>query len=78
MIVHGFLEVTDKPIDKDRNIFCGSHEQIAEDVRGCAKIGAQEIFLNPTFGYKGQSLDRWLYLLEQLSGLRDASVACAS
>jgi len=78
MIVHALLELTDKPIDKDRNIFCGSYEQIAEDVRGCAKIGAQEIFFNPTFGYKGQSLDRWLFLLEQLSGLMDASFACAS
>jgi len=71
MVVHAFLDLTDKPIDKDRNIFCGSRDQIAEDVRGCAKIGAQEVFFNPTFGRGGQSVDRWLYLLEQLRGMMD-------
>ena len=42
MIVHAVLEITEKPLSKDRPIFSGSLEQISEDVRGCAKIGADE------------------------------------
>ena len=71
MVVHAFLELTDKPLGKERNIFSGSLDQIAEDVRGCAKIGAKEVFFNPTFSQGGQSLDRWLSLLEQLRGMMD-------
>ena len=71
MVVHAVVDLTDKPIDKDRNIFCGSRDQIAEDVRGCPNIGAQEIFFNPTFGQGGQAVDRWLFLLEQLRGMMD-------
>ncbi len=69
MIVHAFVDLADKPMGNDRNIFCGSLDQIAEDVRGCAKIGAEEVFFNPTFGHEGQSLDRWMYLLEKLRGM---------
>ena len=53
-------------MDKDRPIFSGSLEQISDDVRGCAKIGASEVFFGPTFAAGGQSLDRWLSLLDQL------------
>jgi alkanesulfonate monooxygenase SsuD/methylene tetrahydromethanopterin reductase-like flavin-dependent oxidoreductase (luciferase family) len=69
MIVHAVLEITDKPLGKDRAIFSGSLEQISEDVRGCAKIGADEVFFDPAFAPGGQSLDRWLSLLEQLQGM---------
>jgi alkanesulfonate monooxygenase SsuD/methylene tetrahydromethanopterin reductase-like flavin-dependent oxidoreductase (luciferase family) len=69
MVVHALVDLTEKPIDKERNIFCGSRDQIAEDVRGCAKIGAHEVFFNPTHGHRGQSLDRWLFLLEELRGI---------
>ncbi|MBZ5683997.1 MAG: LLM class F420-dependent oxidoreductase [Acidobacteriia bacterium] len=71
MVVHALLDLTDKPIDKERNIFCGSCDQIAEDVKGCAKIGAKEVFFDPAFSPGGQSLDRWLSLLEQLRGMMD-------
>jgi hypothetical protein len=60
-IVHAVLEITDKPLGKDRAIFSGSLEQI-EQVRGCAKIGADEVFFDPAFAPGGQSLDRWLSL----------------
>jgi probable F420-dependent oxidoreductase len=69
MVVHAGLGLTEKPLDKDRSIFSGSLEQIAEDVRDCAKIGASEIFFDPTFAPGGQSLDHWLALLEQLRGM---------
>jgi hypothetical protein len=73
MIVHAGLDITDKPLDKDRPIFSGSLEQISDDVRGCAKIGASEVFFDPAFAPGGQSLDRWLSLLEQLQGMMTVS-----
>jgi probable F420-dependent oxidoreductase len=66
MIVHAGLEITEKPLGNDRPIFSGSLEQISDDVKGCAKIGANEVFFDPAFGTGGQSLDRWLELLDQL------------
>ncbi len=66
MAVHAGLEITEKPLGKDRGTFSGSLEQISEDVRGCAKIGADEVFFDPAFAPRGQSLDYWLSLLEQL------------
>ena len=69
MVVHAALEITDKALDKDRAIFSGSLEQISDDVRACAKIGADEVFFDPAFAPGGQSLDRWLSLLDQLRGM---------
>lgn len=57
----------------DRTIFTGSLEQISEDVRGCAKIGASEVFFDPTFAAEGQSLDYWMSLLDQLIGTMGVS-----
>jgi probable F420-dependent oxidoreductase len=73
MVVHAILELTDKPLGNDRMIFSGSFEQITDDVRGCAKIGVSEIFFDPGFSHGGQSLDRWLSLLEQLKELMKVS-----
>ena len=67
------LQMTEKPLGKDRAIFSGSLEQITEDVRGCAKIGADEVFFDPAFAPGGQSLDHWLSLLEQLQGMMTVS-----
>ena len=69
MIVRANLEITDKPLGNDRAIFSGTLEQISDDVRGCAKIGAEEVFFDPAFGTNGQSLDHWLSLLDQLKGM---------
>ena len=73
MVVHASLELTDKPLSKERNIFSGSFGQITDDVRGCAKIGVTEIFFDPGFSPGGQSLDRWLSLLDQLKGMMHVS-----
>jgi alkanesulfonate monooxygenase SsuD/methylene tetrahydromethanopterin reductase-like flavin-dependent oxidoreductase (luciferase family) len=73
MVVHAVREITDKPLGKDWPIFSGSLEQISEDVRGCAKIGADEVFFDPAFAPGGQALDRWLSLLEQLQGMMTVS-----
>ena len=73
MVVHAVLEITEKPLGKDRAIFSGSLEQIREDVRGCAKIGADEVFFDPAFAPGGQSIDRWMSLLEQLQEMMTLS-----
>jgi probable F420-dependent oxidoreductase len=69
MFVHAVLEITDKPLGKDRPIFSGTLEQISEDVRGCAKIGAEEVAFDPAFAPGGQALDRWMSLLDQMRGM---------
>lgn len=69
MIVRANLELSDKPLASERAIFSGTMEQIKEDVAGCQKIGAHEVFFDPAFGPRGQKLDRWLELMEQLRGM---------
>ena len=66
MIVRANLEITDRPLGKERTIFAGTLDQIKEDVSACSKVGAHEVFLDPTFSTGEQSLDRWLALMEQL------------
>ncbi len=69
MVVRANLEFSDKPLgkDKERMIFSGSFDQIKEDVAACREIGAHEVFFDPVFSQGGQSLDRWLGLLEKFS-----------
>jgi len=69
MVVHAGVDITEKPLGKDRPIFSGSLEQISDDVKASAKIGAEEVFFDPAFSRGGQALDRWLSLLEQLGGM---------
>ena len=69
MVVRANLDVTDKALGKERMIFTGTMDQIADDVRACASIGASEVFFDPTFTAGGQSLDRWMSLMDELKGL---------
>jgi probable F420-dependent oxidoreductase len=66
MIVRAHMEITDKPLGKERKIFAGTLDQVKEDIAACRRIGAHELFFDPTFSYAGQSLNRWLALMEQL------------
>lgn len=67
MVVRAIVEVTEKPLGKERPIFWGTLDQIKEDVFACRKIEATELFFDPVFSTGGQSLDRWLDLLQQLA-----------
>jgi len=73
LVVRANLEVTEKSLGADRTIFTGSMEQIAADVRDCAKIGATEVFFDPTFAAEGQSLGYWMSLLDELKGMMSLS-----
>jgi hypothetical protein len=69
LVVRANLEITDKPLGKERMLFSGSVEQIKEDVAGCRGIGAHELFFDPTFMPGAQALDRWLAIMEQVRRL---------
>jgi alkanesulfonate monooxygenase SsuD/methylene tetrahydromethanopterin reductase-like flavin-dependent oxidoreductase (luciferase family) len=63
-----------KPLGKEpgkkdeRSIFSGTVDQIQQDVAGCARIGARELFFDPRFSKGGQSVERWLLLMEEIRG----------
>ena len=67
MVVRANLEITNKPLGDKRMIFTGTIEQIEEDIAGCKRIGAHELFFDPTF--QAQSLEEWLALMERLRKL---------
>jgi probable F420-dependent oxidoreductase len=67
MVVRANLEITDKPLGDKRMIFTGTIEQIEEDIAGCKRIGAHELFFDPTF--LAQSLEEWLALMERFRKL---------
>jgi len=69
LVIRGNLEISEKPLGKERAIFTGSVEQIKEDIAGCRQIGAHELFFDPTFMAGAQSLERWLALMEQVRKL---------
>ena len=50
-------------------IFTGTLEQIEEDVLACKRIGAHELFFDPTFYEGAQTLQGWLALMEQMRRL---------
>ena len=69
MIVRANLEITEKPIGKGRVIFTGTLDQIKEDIANTRRIGANELFFDPTFHPGAQALDQWLLLMEQFRKL---------
>lgn len=73
MVVHAVLDITENSLGKERPIFSGSLEQVSDDVKACAKIGADEVFFDPAFAPGGQSLDHWLSLLDRLKGMMSVS-----
>jgi probable F420-dependent oxidoreductase len=69
LVIRAHTEITDRPLGKERSIFSGSLDQIKEDIAGCRSIGAHEIHFDPTFMEGGQSLDRWLAVMEHMRKL---------
>jgi probable F420-dependent oxidoreductase len=69
MIVRAHAEITEKPRGKEGYIFSGTLDQIKDDIAACKQIGAHEVFFDPTFAQRGQSLDYWMEQLETLRKL---------
>ena len=65
LVVRANVEVTKTPLGSGRMIFTGTLDQIHGDVDATRKIGADEIFFDPTFLPGSQKLDRWLGLMEE-------------
>jgi probable F420-dependent oxidoreductase len=65
MIVRANLVITPKPLPQDRGIFCGTIEQIKEDVEQCRSIGAHEVIFQPTDADSPSALADWLAELER-------------
>jgi hypothetical protein len=65
LIVRANMNITEKPLGKDRHIFAGSLDQIKEDTQRCREIGASEVHFEP--GFAGDiTLDGWLKRMEEL------------
>ena len=69
LIVRANVEIREAPRPKGGMSFTGTMDQIREDVEGCKRIGAHEIFFDPTFSPGAQQIDRWLALMEQFRKL---------
>jgi probable F420-dependent oxidoreductase len=69
LIVRAHPEIAEKPLGKERPLFCGTLDQIKEDITRCGSVGAHEIHFDPTFMRGGQVLERWLTVMEQLRKL---------
>src|SRR5262245_19528328 len=69
LVVRANLEITTKPLGKERMIFSGTIDQIKEDVAGCREIGAHELFFDPTFMRDAESLEQRLVLMEKVREL---------
>lgn len=69
LIVRANVYVAAQPIAKDRFIFTGTLEQIKQDVEGCRRIKADEIFFDCIFSPDGNSMERFLKLMQQLRAL---------
>ena len=75
MIVRANLEITKDPLPAGRFVFSGTEEQIKEDIAACRRIGAHELFFDPTF--VANSLDEWLSLMDRVRKLSDDALAVA-
>ena len=67
LVVRANYQPTDKPISGNRMIFSGSPDQIQEDIAGCRRIGADELFFDPTF--HATNLEDWLKVMQQVRQL---------
>ena len=47
----------------------GQFVGFAGDIAGCGRIGAHELFFDPTFDAGAKTLDQWLVLMEELRKL---------
>jgi probable F420-dependent oxidoreductase len=66
MAVRANLQLTDRPLGKERRIFTGTLEQIQEDTDACRAIGAHEVHFAPGSGRESDTVEGWLALMEQL------------
>ena len=69
LLVRANLHLTDQPLDEERGIFSGTLDEIKSDIEGTAKLGADELFFDPTHSPEGASLDGHLKTMEMMKRL---------
>jgi len=69
VIVRANVHKTNEPLGDQRPAFSGSLDQIKADIRATEELGADEIFLDPTFSPAGQSLEGFLATMEDFRGV---------
>ena len=69
LIVRANTNETQEPLGEGRPAFHGTIEQIEEDVRACAEMGAEEIFFDPTFSPAGANVEGYLSTMERVRSL---------
>ena len=73
LIIRANLHVTGAPLGDQRWPFTGSLDEITSDIQGAKKVGADELFFDPTFSPNGTSLEGYLSRLEQMKQLADGA-----
>jgi hypothetical protein len=69
LVVRANVVVAEQPMGKERSIFAGTLDEIKQDVDACRNLGAHEVFFDPIFSPDGQSMERFLFRMEQLRRL---------
>jgi probable F420-dependent oxidoreductase len=73
LIARGNLEITEKPIDRERFIYTGTLEQIGEDIAAVRAVGASEMLLDITFSPDAKTADDFLARADDLWRVAQAS-----
>jgi len=58
--------VTDKPLEKERQFFTGTRDQIREDVQSIKEFGPDELIIDPTFSPDSQTEQGFLKNMEEI------------
>jgi probable F420-dependent oxidoreductase len=69
LVMRANVELTDEPLGDDRSPFCGTAEQIADDIAATKEIGASQLFFDPTFDPTVGSIDDYAARMELCADL---------
>ena len=74
VVVRANIVVTDQPQGEGRFAFVGSEDEIKQDIVSMQKLGATELFFDPTFSPDGASVDGFLSRMEKMWNLVSVAV----
>ena len=74
VVVRANIVVTDQPQGEGRFAFVGSEDEIKQDIVSMQKLGATELFFDPTFSPDGASVEGFLSRMEKMRNLVSVAV----
>ena len=74
VVVRANIVVTDQPQGEGRFAFVGSEDEIKQDIVSMQKLGATELFFDPSFSPDGASVDGFLSRMEKMWNLVSVAV----